>query len=122
MRAPVIVGIDLVAIIVFAVIGRASHAHELSLAGIAQTAWPFLVAGVIGSTLSLLLAGPWWRQGLVAWLVTTVGGMVLRVLGGDTAAMGFIVVGTILLALFLIGWRWLARGQLARVRPSVRAG
>ena len=122
MRAPVIVGIDLVAILIFAVIGRASHAHELTLDGIVQTGWPFVVAGLIGSVLSIVLGGPWWRQGVIVWLVTVVGGMTLRVLGGDTAATAFIVVATSFLALFLIGWRWFARGRLGRVRASAQAG
>ncbi|MFZ0530798.1 MAG: DUF3054 domain-containing protein, partial [Propionicimonas sp.] len=52
MRTITVLGIDLAAVLVFAAIGRASHAEALSLAGLAQTAWPFLVAVAIGSPLS----------------------------------------------------------------------
>lgn len=102
--------IDAAVVVVFAAIGRASHGEDLSPGGIATTAWPFLVAVVVGSLLGGRLGGDqWWRQGLVTWLVTAVGGMLLRVASGTSAAPGFIAVGSTFLALFLFGWRFLAR-------------
>ncbi len=106
--------IDVVVVVVFAAIGRASHGEDLSPGGIATTAWPFLVAVVVGSLLGSRLGGDqWWRQGLIVWLVTAVGGMLLRVASGMSAAPGFIVVGSTFLALFLFGWRFLARRKAA---------
>mgnify|MGYP000863845136 CR=1 FL=1 len=109
MRAPVIVGIDLVAILIFAVIGRASHAHELTLDGIVQTGWPFVVAGLIGSVLSIVLGGPWWRQGVIVWLVTVVGGMTLRVLGGEPLLEGLVEAFDLALGLGVVGGAVLLR-------------
>lgn len=114
MRTVSSLAIDVVLVVVFATIGRASHAEELTLAGIATTAWPFLVAVVVGSLLGRRLGGgSWWRQGLVVWVVTVVGGVLLRLVGGATAAPGFVIVTSIVLAVFLIGWRGLARRRLA---------
>jgi len=36
------VALDLVAVLVFVGIGRAVHAHGLSIGGLASTAWPFV--------------------------------------------------------------------------------
>ena len=106
--------VDLVAVLAFAVIGRASHGSDLGLAGIAGTAWPFLVAVVIGSLLGDRLApAPWWRSGLIVWVVTVALGIGLRLVGGESAAPGFVVVTTAVLGLFLLGWRAVA----ARGRP-----
>jgi Na+/melibiose symporter-like transporter len=106
--------VDAAVVVVFAVIGRVSHGEDLSPGGIATTAWPFLVAVVAGSLLGRRLGGEqWWRQALVVWAVTAAGGMLLRVASGTSAAPGFIVVGSVFLALFLFGWRFVA----SRRRP-----
>ena len=62
---PVALGIDLVAVVVFAVLGRAAHNEALTPGGIAQTAWPFLAGLLIGWLVVRLWrsrygsAGPW---------------------------------------------------------------
>ncbi|MGB7964570.1 MAG: DUF3054 domain-containing protein [Propionicimonas sp.] len=102
--------LDLVTVIGFAAIGRASHAEDLSPGGMAQTAWPFVVAVVVGSLLGQRLASSsWWRQGIVVWAVTVIGGLALRLAAGQSSAVGFVVVTTLVLGLLLIGWRALAR-------------
>lgn len=100
--------VDALLVLVFAAIGRASH--DESPAGFLLTAWPFLVALLLGHLLAALLPArprrPWsllW--GLVVWVVTVVGGMLLRVLSGDTAQVPFIIVATLTLGVFLVGWR-----------------
>jgi hypothetical protein len=106
-------GFDVAAAIVFAIIGRASHGSELSLPGITQTAWPFVVAAIAGSLLASRFGGDsWWRAGLIAWAVTVLGGVGLRLLGGETAQLPFVVVTAAVLALLLIGWR-----AIAAIRP-----
>lgn len=112
MRIYSVLGIDLVLTLIFTMIGRASHSEPLSLAGVAETAWPFLVAVVVGSLLARWDGGPWWRQGLIVWPVTVVLGVALRLAGGRTAAPGFVMVTAVVLALFLIGWRFFARKRL----------
>ena len=103
--------VDAVFVLVFAAIGRASHQEDP--AGFLLTAWPFLVALLLGHAAALALPArprrPWsllW--GAVVWVVTVAGGMLLRVLSGDTAEVPFIIVATLVLGLFLLGWRALA--------------
>jgi hypothetical protein len=56
---------DCCCVLVFVVIGRASHTQGESLGGIASTAWPFL-AGLAGGWLATaVLAGRPWRPYLL---------------------------------------------------------
>ena len=101
---------DLVAAVVFAVIGRTSHGEGNALVGVAVTAWPFLVATVLGSLVARGLARSLGepvriRRGLVVWAVTWVIGMVLRSVSGRGMAVSFVVVAGISLAVLLLGWR-----------------
>lgn len=103
--------LDAVLVLVFAVIGRASHDEDPG--GFLLTAWPFIVALLVGHLVAALLPGrprrPWsLAWGAVVWAVTVVGGMLLRVTSGDTAQVAFIIVATLVLGVFLIGWRALA--------------
>ena len=105
------VAIDVCCVLVFVIIGRASHTKGESLAGIASTAWPFL-AGLAGGWLA---ARAWrqpyrlWSAGVGAWLGTVVLGMVFRVVSGQGTAPAFIGVALTFLGLFLLGWRLLGR-------------
>lgn len=115
--------VDAVFVLIFAVIGRASHGEDP--AGFLLTAWPFLVALLVGHVVAVLLPGrprrPWsvlW--GTVVWIVTVAGGMLLRVLGGDTAEVPFIIVATLVLGVFLVGWR--AITALVRRRSATSEG
>jgi hypothetical protein len=101
---------DCCCVLLFVVIGRASHAKGESLGGIASTAWPFL-AGLAGGW----LAARAWRRpfglfpaGVGAWLGAVVLGMVLRVVSGQGTAVAFIGVALAFLGLFLLGWRLVA--------------
>lgn len=103
--------VDAVLVLVFAAIGRASHQEDPG--GFLLTAWPFLIALVVGHALAALVGSgprkPWsllW--GLIVWVVTVAGGMLLRMVSGDTAEVPFIIVATIVLGVFLVGWRALA--------------
>lgn len=103
--------VDAVLVLIFAVIGRASHGEDPI--GFLLTAWPFLVALVIGHALAALVPmrprRPWSLEwGVIAWVVTVAGGMLLRIATGDTAETPFIVVASIVLAVFLLGWRLIA--------------
>lgn len=108
MRYLPAVVVDVVLVLIFAAIGRASH--DENPAGFLLTAWPFLIALLIGHLLAALLPGrprrPWsvlW--GAVVWIVTVAGGMLIRVLSGDTAEVPFIIVATLVLGALLVGWR-----------------
>jgi hypothetical protein len=102
---------DIVLVFLFAAIGRLSHGEDLSRLG--ATAWPFLMAAIVGSLVASWRNGPWWLQGLIVWGVTVAGGIVLRLISGGTAAITFILMTAAILALFLIGWRALLRQRIA---------
>lgn len=110
---------DLIFVVVFCTIGRRSHAEGLTIDGIAQTAWPFLSGTVLG----WLLARGWVRPltvvptGVTVWLATVVVGMILRKASSQGVAISFVIVASIVTAIFLLGWR----GVAALVR-SKRSG
>ena len=119
--------LDIACVLIFVIIGRASHTKGESLAGIASTAWPFLAGLGVG-----WLAARGWRrplairpEGLVIWLCTVALGMILRVVSGQGTAPAFIVVALAFLALCLLGWRLLARfaplARRPRPDPATRA-
>ncbi len=109
MRSPWSIAIDAALIVLFATVGRASHREALTLGGIATTAWPFLVVGVIVSALCFAFVhARWWVRGSLVWVATVIGGMALRLAVGGTAAVAFVVVATITLGILLVGWRAIA--------------
>jgi hypothetical protein len=96
-----------VCVIVFCIIGRRSHAEGLTVAGIAQTAWPFLA----GTGVGWLLIGGWRRPftviptGVVVWVCTVAAGMVLRKATSAGVSTSFVVVASLSTAVLLLGWR-----------------
>jgi hypothetical protein len=115
--------LDCCCVLVFVIIGRASHTKGESLGGIASTAWPFL-AGLAGGW---LVTRAWrrpflvWPAGVGAWLGAVALGMALRVVSGQGTAFAFILVALASLGLFLLGWRLLARLPIVR-RSALRRG
>ncbi|GAA4171358.1 DUF3054 domain-containing protein [Gryllotalpicola koreensis] len=99
--------LDVVLVVLFTVIGRVSHGENLAFGGVVQTAWPFLV----GTLLGWLVTAAWRRplslvrSGIPIWLLTVIVGMVLRVVSSQGIAVSFVVVATIVLGVFLLGWR-----------------
>ena len=57
--------------------------------------------------------------GIAAWLGAAAAGMILRVIAGQGTALPFIVVALVFLGLFVVGWRLVARGLIARSRRKV---
>jgi FtsH-binding integral membrane protein len=111
--------LDCCCVLLFVIIGRASHAKGESVAGIASTVWPFL-AGLAGGW----LAARAWRRpfglfpaGVGVWLGAAALGMVLRVVSGQGTAAAFIGVALAFLGLFLLGWRLVAGLASRYLRP-----
>jgi hypothetical protein len=113
--------IDVVLIVVFALIGRLSHGEGLTPVTLWITAYPFLAGWAIAYVTSGAWARPLalWPTGVLAWILTVFVGMMLRVatgqgvVDGNPLPISFVIVATIVLGLFLVGWR-------AIVRPIVR--
>jgi Na+/proline symporter len=108
---------DVLAVLVFAAVGRDSHAEAMNLAGLSGTAAPFL-AGLLVSW----LAGRTWRAptrmrtGAVVWVGTTVVGLALRAAVTHRLPPTFVLVTAISLAVLLFGWRAVALA-VTRARP-----
>lgn len=106
-RALIALAADIACVIVFATIGRRSHAEGLTVAGIAQTAWPFLA----GTGVGWLLIGGWRRPftviptGVTVWVCTVVVGMLLRKATSAGVSTSFVVVASVATAVLLLGWR-----------------
>ena len=102
---------DAVAVVVFAAIGRMSHAEADDLLGLAATAAPFLVGLGAAWTTPLVRRDPAGLRAGVAVLVGTVGvGLLLRAAVLDRLPASFAVVATVALAVLLLGWRGVAAG------------
>ena len=119
-RTALVAGLlDLVAVLVFATVGRASHEEGLSVAGVLEVAWPFLAGLVAGWLVTRA-----WRRPLAVWptavgvlVLTWGGGMALRAATGAGTAASFLLVAAGFLALVLVGWRAVALGVLQARRP-----
>ena len=101
---------DVLCVVVFCTIGRRSHAEGLTVSGIAETAWPFLV----GTGAGWVITQGWRRPaslvptGLMVWVCTVLIGMLLRKMTSAGTAASFIVVAALTTAVLLLGWRALA--------------
>lgn len=109
--------LDLAVIIIFAALGRSTHSEGVDLPGVLGTAWPFIVAGLIG----WLALRNWrrplaiWPGGVGIWGCTWALGMLIRAITGGGTALPFVLVALGALGAGMLGWR-----LLAKLAPSVR--
>lgn len=117
-RVVAALAVDVLAVLVFVLLGRRSHHEEGSVVvGALRVAAPFLIGLAVG-----WLAARAWRTptttfptGVVIWLSTLVVGMVLRrVAWSDGTALPFVIVATCVTGLFLLGWRLLVEWRSGR--------
>jgi hypothetical protein len=115
---------DAAVIVVFALVGRSSHAETVDPLGVLATAWPF----VASLALAWLVTRAWraplpMRSGAGVWAITVVVGLLLRWASGQSNAVGFVIVTTVVLGLGLLGWRLIALviSRLSRRRIARRA-
>jgi peptidoglycan/LPS O-acetylase OafA/YrhL len=106
VRVAVAIGVDVLGILIFVVVGRVSHGEAADPTGILGTAWPFLTGALLG-----WLAGRVWRHprsvvaGAIIWFMTWAGGIALRDLSGAGVQPSFVIVAAIVLGAVLVGWR-----------------
>lgn len=116
--------LDVVAVVAFVVIGRRSHDEGSAIAGTFRIVAPFLIALAV----AWLVARAWRsaaeiRTGVAVWAVTVVVGLALRRTVFDRGiAPAFVIVTTIVLGAFLLGWRAVHRAVLRRSPPRSRPG
>src|SRR6185437_6582504 len=119
---PAALAADLLAVVVFVLLGRRSHDEGSAVAGTVATAWPFVTGALVGEGVVVLTRRR--PDSLAAGVVVTAGavvvGMGLRSLAGGGTPVSFVVVATTFLAVFLLGWRLAAR-LLSRRRADDRA-
>lgn len=113
--------LDIAVVLLFAGIGRASHHEANPVLDSLVTAWPFLVGAAVGWLIARLawqVAPLTVRRGWPVWISAVAVGMILRVLVGRGTEPSFIVVATIFLGLFLLGWRLIAELVGRRTRKD----
>lgn len=119
-RAARALGLDVLFVGVFTLIGRRTHEEPLDLPGWWWTAWPFLAGLAIGWLVVVLAARTWptrpWH-GLPVWLSTVFAGMAFRGVSGQGTALPFVLVSVLFLGATLLGWR-LVQWALERRRPT----
>ncbi|GAA2040447.1 DUF3054 domain-containing protein [Terrabacter terrae] len=116
-------GLDVALVLVFAGIGRASHDEAGPVLGAVLTAWPFLVGTLVGWLVVRMLRGRWpvdVAPGVTVWFATVLVGMLLRRATGLGTAASFVVVASVVLAAFLLGWRALGAYAARRARAPHR--
>ena len=118
-RLPIAAGLDAFVVVAFVAIGRRNHDENPGIAGLVDTAAPFVLGLALAWTVARAWKEPWsWKTGLIVWIGTVAAGMVLRKFVFDEGtALSFVVVTTVFLGTFLNGWRAIARSLAGRRSP-----
>lgn len=112
--------LDLAAVLLFVGIGRHTHAHGVTIAGMASTGWPFLSGLALGWLVVALVRRDRASTmgGVIVWISTVALGMALRVISGQGIAFTFILVALGFLGATMLGWRVVVAGLLRRQRRA----
>jgi hypothetical protein len=103
--------IDLVAVLVFVLVGRHSHGEGEAPVDVLNTLWPFVAGLAVGWGVLLRrhLAPTELRAGVVTGVFAAVVGLALRAIAGQGVAPAFGIVAVVVLTVFMVAWRMLAR-------------
>ena len=110
-RLATAIGLDVFVVVLFVAIGRRNHDETSAFVDVLETGAPFL----IGLAVAWLAVRAWKRPtalvtGIAIWPVTVLVGMIARRTIFDRGtATSFVVVATVFLGVFLVGWRAAAR-------------
>ena len=112
---------DLAVVVVFAIVGRATHSEGLDPAGVFRTALPFAAAALVGHVAVKFTRGEARSliSGTAIWLIGWLGGMAGRILLTEGTAPAFVAVAGASLAAGILGWRLAIAGarRLRRTPP-----
>jgi hypothetical protein len=109
-------GADVLAVLVFAAVGRSSHAEALDAYGMLTTAAPFLLGLLVGWLVARVWRAPLRLPvGVAVWAGVVVVGLGVRAAFTHRLPLTFVLIAAVSLALFLLGWRAVAR-LIARMR------
>jgi len=121
-RTPLAAALDTAVVVSFIAIGRRNHDEDEAISGLVETAAPFLIA--------LAIAWVIWRvwlqpdavmTGVRVWLTTLGLGMLLRnLVFDDGTAASFVIVASIFLGTFFVGWRAIAGALASRATNCPR--
>ena len=119
-RLPIAASLDTFVVVAFVAIGRRSHDQNPGIAGLVDTAAPFVLGLALAWAFARAWREPWsWQTGLIVWIGTVAAGMVLRrFVFDDGTAMSFVIVTAVFLGTFLNGWRAVARTFAGRRSPA----
>lgn len=103
-------GADVLAVLVFAAVGRSSHAEVLDAFGVLTTAAPFLLGLLLGWLVVRVWRAPLrWSAGVAVWAGVVVVGLGIRAAFTHQLPLTFVLIAAASLALLLLGWRAVAR-------------
>lgn len=112
---------DVVAVIVFAAVGRASHNESADLLGLVGTAAPFAVGLAAAWAMPIVRARPaGLRAGVAVLAGTAVVGLLVRFAFLDRLPLSFAIVAIVSLGVLLLGWRGLSALVANRVAQHVK--
>jgi hypothetical protein len=112
---------DVVAVIVFAAVGRASHDESADVLGLLATAAPFGVGLASAWVTPLVRARPAGFAAGLAVLAGTAGiGLLVRFAFLGRLPLTFAIIATCALGVLLLGWRGLSAVVARRVAQRVR--
>jgi peptidoglycan/LPS O-acetylase OafA/YrhL len=112
-------GADVLAVLVFATMGRSSHAELVNARGVLTTAAPFLL-GLVAAW----VVGRVWRAplrlplGVAVWAGAVVVGLGVRAAFTHRLPLTFVLIAAASLALLLLGWRAAVKGLKVSTHTS----
>jgi len=110
---------DVVCVLVFTLVGTASHDTGGSAGHVALVGAPFLLGLAVGwlATRAWRAPAQVWPTGVAVWFATVALGLLLRPLFGGGFEPSFGIVTAVFLGVTMLGWRALASLAVRR-RPS----
>ncbi len=100
----------MLAVLVFAVAGRSSHAEGVDAFGVLSTAAPFLLGLLLGWLVTRAWRAPLRLPvGVAVWACVVIVGLGVRAAFLHRLPLTFMLIAAASLALLLLGWRVVAR-------------